>query len=382
MSTFKLTNVFNRLVNAAVDNKYLILYGGSSSSKTISILQYATLYAIKHPASRITLSAESMPVIKKTIYADWRDIVMGDAYDKDAFNKTEMQYVFPNGSVFNFVPADDYTRFKAMRQDICYFDEVNHIPKAIYDQADIRTSKKLISSFNPAAYFWLGDNFEDASTAVIHSTYKDNPYLEQTIIDSLEKRILTDKNFYNVYVLGKWGSLEGLVFEEFVNWDVTDTYPNDYKKRIIAGDFGYTNDPTVILDIRYANDELWIDEIAYKTGLLNSDIAMILRSLDYRTVFDSAEPKSIADIKNGGIDIHGALKGKDSINNGIALLKDYKINVTKRSINTIKELRNYNWQVDKEGTMLNKPIDYFNHSIDAMRYGAFDIFNRRNVFFK
>lgn len=379
--TIRFTNVFDQLVKAARTNRYLILYGGSSSSKTISILQYLTIYALKHSNKRITISAESLPIIKKTILPDWKDHVMLTNFDEARFNKSEMVYTFPNGSVFNFIPADDDARWHGLRQDIVYFDELFNIPKTVYEQADIRTKDKIISSFNPVSSFWIQQNFNDEDTAVLHSTYKDNPYVSAAIIKSLEKRISTDKNFYEVYVLGKFGSLDGQVFIEGTNWSVTDKFPTTYSDRVICGDFGFTNHPTSIIDLRYANGELWAKELVYKTGLINATIASILRPLKTRTVLDAAEPKSIAEIRNEGINVYKSQKGPDSIRQGINLLKKYKLNITKDSINTIKELRNYQWEVSKEGEPTNKPVDKWNHSCDALRYGAFDLFNKRNVFF-
>lgn len=379
--TLEFTGVFNRIL-ANRDKRYWILYGGSSSSKSVSVLQYLTLYAYKYKDKRITLSAESLPVIKKTVFEDWKQLVMQDTFNPARFNKSEMRYTFPTGTVFNFVPADDESRWHGMRQDIVYFDELYNIPQTVFNQADIRTKDRVIASFNPTASFWIQDMFEDTDVAVMHSTYKDNPFVEQAIINALEKRIKTDRNFYNVYVLGQFGSLEGLVFHEGINWKVTDEYPEVYKKRVIGSDFGYTNDPSVALDIRFSNGELYVREIYYNTGMLNSDISDKLLPLKVRSVFDSAEPKSIAELRKSGLDAHPSQKGPDSIRNGIDLLKQYKINITKDSVNTIKEMRNYSWAEDKEGTLLNKPNDSFNHSIDSLRYGVWDMFNRKNVFFK
>lgn len=380
--TLRFTRVFDRLIDRIKDNRYFILYGGSSSSKSVSVLQYLTLYALKYTNKRITLSAESLPVIKKTLFIDWVQIVMQDTFNPHRFNKSEMTYTFPTGSVFQFVPADDESRWHGLRQDIVYFDELYNVPKAVYDQADIRTKEKVFSSFNPTSSFWIQDHFEDDRTVVLHSTYKDNQFVDEQIIAALEKRILTDPNFYAVYVLGQFGSLKGIIFKEGINWKVCGSFPDTYKKIVIGGDFGYSNDPSTAIEIAYYDAQLWAREIFYKTGMLNSDISKILLPLKQRCVFDSAEPKSIAELKKAGLDIWPSTKGPDSIRNGIDLLKQYKINVIKDSINMIKELRNYSWAQDKNGVLLNKPNDTFNHTIDASRYGVWDMFNRTNVFFK
>lgn len=373
--------MYMRLMKHWDNSRYIIAYGGSSSSKSISILQKLTLYALANKKKRITISAESLPVLKKTVLPDWKQHVMTDLYNPKALNKQDMVYTFPSGSIFQFVPADDAARWHGLRQDIVYFDELFYIKKDIYDNADIRTEFKVISSFNPVSKFWITDNFDDPNTYVDHSTYKDNPYLKQSIIDALEKRIKTDENFYNVYVLGKFGSLEGLIFDEGKNWNKTTDWPKEYKKRVIAGDFGYSVDPTAILDIRFSGGIIYVKELAYKTELLNSDIAGIIKPLETRTVFDSAEPKSIAEIRKHGVDIYPSQKGRDSINNGIDLIKQFNVKIHNSSLNLIKELRNYSWAIDRQGQQLGKPIERYNHAIDALRYGIFDLFNRKEIKF-
>ena len=375
---FKATHVYKRLRAQWDDNRYIIAYGGSSSSKSITILQMLTIYALTNKGKRVTISSESLPVLKKTVIPDWQSIVMQDMYDPGLFNLTDMTYRFPSGSIFQFVPGDDPARWHGLRSNIVYFDEVFHIKKAIYDQADIRTSEKVISSFNPAATFWLCDNFKDDKTYVDHSTYHDNPYITQPIIDALEKRIKTDKNFYDVYVLGKFGSLEGLIFKEGVNWDVTNEWPDECKKEVYGLDFGYSVDPAALVHIRYSNGELWIKELLYKREMLNSDIAPYL---ELKTVADSAEPKSIAELQRLGRHVIGSVKGADSINNGIQQMKDFKMNIHVDSVNMIKEMRQYTWDENKQGERLTKPIDTNNHAIDAARYAIKDMFSEKNVFF-
>ena len=354
------------------------------STKTISILQDLTLWAYSNHRRRVTLGAESMPVIRKTIFPDWRDVVMKEAYDRKRLNKSEMIYTFPTGTVFNFVPTDDETRWTGMRQDICYFDEVNHVPMKVYDQADIRTELRMLSSFNPAAEFWLKARMDMPDTFVDHSTYHDNPFLADSIKRSLEARALTDPNFYKVYTLGQWGTLEGLIYREGINWDIIDTMPEYYDKRVLSIDFGYSVDPCVILDVRYFRGEIWADEVEYRTGMLNSDIhhALYRRGRSLRAVADAAEPKSIEEIYSLGYDIHPSIKGQGSVNSGISLVKEFKVNVTKRSINLIKSLRNYHWATDKHGNSLNKPDHFESDGCDALRYGVGDLHNRRVIKFK
>ena len=373
----KTTKVFNRLINNK--KRINIFYGGSSSSKTISVLQYLTLYAFKYPNKRITLSSESTPKMKITIIRDWIEIVMKDLFDQKSFNKTDGVYKFPNGSTFTFVGADNPERFKGPRQHIMYFDEVNHIQEEIFNQADIRTDEMVFVSFNPASKFWIEKYWDNEDTYVDHSTYKDNPFISDDIIKALKKRELTDPNFYNVYTLGNWGNLEGLIFKEGVNWHLTNIFPEDFKKEKYGLDFGFSIDPSAIVHLRYHDGDIYVKEILYQKGLLNSELAEYLT--DIQTVADSAEPKSIEEIKRLGKDIIPAMKGPDSIRNGIKKIKEFNIYITRDSLNLIKEFRNYKYATNKDGENLNKPIDDWNHGIDAIRYALQDMMGEKIVFF-
>ncbi len=377
--TLRFTSVFHKLVDAVTkDKKLIVLYGGSSSSKTISILQYLMLYGLKYPNKRITIGGESLPILKKTIIPDLKQKVFKEAWDDSLYNKTDMVYSLPNGSVINFIPADDANRWHGMRSDITYFDELYNIPEAVFQQASIRTSERIFASFNPVSRFYITKYWDDASCCKLHSTYLDNPFLSDTIISALETRISKDSNFKNVYLLGLWGNLEGLVFKEHTNWDIVDKLPESGRD-IIGLDFGYTNDPTAIVRVRYYNGDIYLDEIAYQKGLLNSNIYSLLPN--NKIIADSAEPKSIDEIANMGADIHPAVKGAGSINAGINLLKEFKIYITSNSINIIKEFRNYSWAKDKDGVSINKPVDAYNHSIDALRYAVKDMLSGKNIKF-
>jgi len=377
MTYNRTTPIFDHLCRAAKKHRILILYGGSSSSKTVSILQYLTIYAIKHPKKVITLVAESYPVLKKTLIQDWKTIIMGDYFDRRRWNGTDMTYTFPSGSQFQFMPADDESRYHGPRRDVLYLDEVFYIKKGVYDQASIRTRELIIMSFNPRAEFWVRQLMDEQDTWVNHSTYTDNPFVEEAIKQELEKRIKTDPNFHRVYALGLWGSLEGLIFSEGKHWDVTTEWPTDYRQNISGLDFGYSIDPAALVDIRYSNGQLYIKERLYRLEMLNSDIAPLLDGL---TIADSAEPKSIAELQRLKCEVLPSVKGKDSINAGLQLMKQFKINVTNDSLNLIKELRSYQWDEDRHGEQLTKPIDTDNHLIDASRYAINHLFAGRKEF--
>ena len=402
---FTLTEVFAR-INANKEKRIICLYGGSSSSKTISALQYLTMWGLggQKPLV-ITVVGESVPVLKKSVVRDWQRVVMGAMYDRHRFNKLELTYTFPNGSIMQFIPADDEARFFAMRHDVVLIDEAYNVSKGIFDQIEIRTRQQILLTWNPVSPFWathLVDRRDDV--AVIHATYHDNPYLETSIIAALESRAKTDPNFYRVFVLGKYGSLEGLIFKEFTHWQKCDGLPppDERKRSLYVVDFGFTNDPSAVLELAYSDGEFWVDEIEYKPGMFNSDIHDVikLRAIEDReigpdddppthedlkrikirteVVADSAEPKSIAEIKAMGLNAIPAIKGPDSVKFGIKTMQGFTMNVTKDSLNTIKELRNYSWIKNRDGEYTGQPVDNWNHSIDAIRYGVTHVRRKPN----
>ena len=216
----------------------------------------------------------------------------------------------------------------------------------------------------------------------IKSTFRDNDFLDDNIVKDIERRKETDYEWYKVYGLGEIGNLEGVIFS---NYNIVKELPES-PKRILGCDFGFTNDATAIVDIRYSDGEIYIDELLYQTDLTNNQIAKFITSdIDLKSVVmicDSAEPKSIAELQMFGVRCIPADKGADSIRNGIDLMKQYKINITERSINLIKEIRNYRWKTDRTGKSLNVPIDIWNHCIDASRYGCTYLLGSQTKFIK
>lgn len=367
------TSVFHKIM-AQRDSRIMCLFGGSSSSKTISALQYLTIIASNSERPLVfTIVGESLPVIKKTVLRDWQRIVMGQAFQSWRFNKNDFTYYFHTGSVFQFVSADDHRRFQGIRQDYAMIDEAYNIPRAIFDQIEIRTKHQLLLTWNPVSHFWGSKlEYEREDIVYIHSTYKDNKFLDKNITRALEVRARSDSNFYRVYVLGEYGTLEGLIFKEGEQWSKCDSLPDPFKSQVFAIDFGFSQDPAAILEIRYSDGQYWINEIAFETGLLNSDIHSILQGVQIGrspVVADSAEPKSIAELRRHGLNIYESIKGPDSIRHGIKAMHEQHFHITKESINVIRELRNYAYAKNKDGEFEGKPVDRFNHGIDAARYG-------------
>lgn len=364
---------------ASLRKRVRIVQGGTSSSKTFSILPLLITYAIDNPLSEISVVAESIPHLKRGAIKDFLKIMMWTGnYKDDRWNKSSLKYKFTNGSFIEFFSADQPDKLRGSRRHILFINECNNVSFESYQQLAIRTSKFIYLDYNPSTEFWVHEHLiNDTDSDFIILTYKDNEALDYLIVKEIEKA--KDKaesssywaNWWRVYGLGQLGSLQNTIFE----FNQIDKIPNDAKLLSYGLDFGFSNDPAACVVVYKSEGELYVDELIYQTGLTNSDLTERFRALginEYdRIVADSAEPKSIEDIyRNGYKAVEGARKGADSIRNGIDLIRQNKLNVTKKSLNLIKELRGYQWQTDKNGAILPKPNDFNNHAIDALRYVA------------
>ena len=360
-----------RKINA-LKRRIKIIQGGTSAGKTYGILPILITKAATYPNTEISIVAESIPHLRRGALKDFLKIMKEtNRYFDERFNKTLLRYEFANGSFIEFFSADDSSKLRGARRDILYINECNNVTFESYNELAIRTKKEIYLDFNPANEFWVHKELKGESDAdFLILTYKDNEALDKSIIDQLEKNRLKAEtssywaNWCRVYLDGEIGMLEGVIFS---NWKSIDKLPAEAKLIGIGLDFGYTNDPTAAIEIYNYNGTRILNELVYRTGMLNSDIAKILPK-NVVVYADSSEPKSIDEIKRYGITIKGVTKGKDSINYGIDVMQQHEYLVTSQSTNLIKELRAYCWDVDKQGTRLNKPIDTNNHAIDALRY--------------
>ena len=371
---------------ARLRKRIRIVQGGTSSSKTFSIVPLLISYAIENPMSEISIVSESIPHLKRGAIKDFQKIMILCDLDRDEqFNKSDLKYRFKNGSFIEFFSVDQPDKLRGARRDILFVNECNNIDFESYQQLAVRTKKFIYLDYNPTSEFWVhSELMNDIDSDFVILTYKDNEALDPAIVREIEKAKAKAKtssywaNWWQVYGLGQIGSLEGVVFS---NWKIIDTIPSEANFIGCGLDFGFTNDPTALVAVFEYNNQIIVDERIYTTGLLNSDI---IRKMDQDKRFpiyaDSAEPKSIEEIRRAGFNIKPVVKGKDSISFGIAILQEKEILVTKSSTNLIKEFRAYSWDTDKTGKRLNKPIDEMNHAIDALRYFAmshFKIINKK-----
>ena len=361
-----------------------ICQGGTSASKTYSIV--FLLIRLANLDKRITLTSivsESFPHLKTGAMRDFL-IIMKDLgiFIDNQWNKTDCIYTFETGSQIEFFSVDQSDKVRGARRDRLFINEANNVSFDAFEQLEVRTKEFIFIDYNPVSEFWAMTELNGRNDVEkIILTYKDNEALSKEITDSIEQR----KNrigWWKVYGLGELGEIEGRIY---TSWNIIDDIPFEARLERYGLDFGYTNDPTAITGIYYHNGGYIFDEISYLKGLSNKDIADILKNLKPALVVaDSAEPKSIDEIKGYGINILGADKGRDSVRFGVQAIQDQPISITKRSINGIKEYRNYLWMTDKNGRLIqpNIPEKGNDHFLDACRYGmssVVPIINRRRL---
>ncbi len=364
---FKKTTAYQKIKE--LSKRIRAVPGGSSASKTISILILLIALAQNDTSKTLTsICSESIPHLKRGAIRDFKNIMQAHKYwnDKD-WNQTDSIYTFETGSQIEFFSTDNGDKLRGARRDRLFINEANNVTFEAFEQLEIRTNDFVFLDWNPSNEFWYYTEVKNKRTDVeeITLTYLDNEALDKQIVDSLEQR-KPRTSWWNVYGLGQLGEVEGKIYKD---WNIIDEIPHEARLERYGMDFGYSNDPTAIVAIYYYNGGYILDEITFQKGLSNKQIADILKNHDTALVIaDSAEPKSIDEIASYGISIVGAEKGKDSIVHGIALVQAQRVSMTKRSVNLIKEFRNYLWLTDKNGKILNEPDGGFDHSMDAVRY--------------
>jgi phage terminase large subunit len=345
--------------------------GGTSASKTISILLYliAKAQSDKHPTLTSVVS-ESFPHLRRGAMRDFLNIMQEHNYFKDdLWSKTDYTYTFETGSKIEFFSADQPSKVRGPRRDRLFVNEGNNIPQEAFEQLLVRTKEFAYIDWNPVAEFYMYTDYIGKRDDVefITLTYKDNEALAKEIVGEIEAR-KNNKAWWRVYGEGQLGDVEGRIYKD---WQIIDDIPHEARLIRRGLDFGYSVDPSAIVDIYEYNGGYIVDEQLYLKGQSNKQLADFIKNLPESTtlvIADSAEPKSIDEIKLHGVNILPAEKGKDSVNYGIQMIQDKQISITKRSINGIKEYRNYMWKTDKDGRNVGVPEPGLDHFLDAMRY--------------
>jgi len=367
--TLQATPVFE--MNYGATSRYVVNQGGTRSSKTYSILQVLILKALESSIPlTISVVRKTLPALKKSVLKDFIAILESmQLYNPDDYNKTEGTYVL-NSSVFEFFSVDNEQKIRGSKRNYLFLNEANELSYEDFFQLQIRTTEQIFADYNPSDNIsWIYDLIEQRSDDVnfFKTTYKDNTFLNESIVLEIEKLRDTDEDYYRIYGMGERGGSRELVY----NFHMCQRVPEYAQLLAIGVDFGFTNDVTAIVQVYRHEQSVYINELLYQTHLTISDITSILKQYGIdrqEMIADWSEPRSVEELKRAGFNIKSTTN--KSINQGIDVLKRFKIFVTEESTNVINEFQRYKWLKDKDGVMLNKPIDAFNHAMDAMRYVA------------
>lgn len=380
MATIQTNCVFKHLENS--QNRIIVEQGGTRSGKTYNILIWLIIYCLReeNTGQVITICRKTFPAVRASVMRDFFEILeRAGKYNPDNHNKSSSEY-YLGGNMVEFISLDQPQKVRGRKRDMLFINEANELHFEDWQQLIMRTNGRIIIDYNPSdEYHWIYDRVITRDDVDFYkTTYLDNPFLPSNIISEIERLKQTDENYWKIYGLGERGQSKAVIF----SYQEVGNIPEGASLVAAGMDFGFTNDPTTLV-VAYRKDiDLYFQELIYETGLTNRDIHHKLQSLgfDKRTeIFgDSAEPKSIKELQLFGWNIKPTAKGADSVMAGIDMLKRYRLNVTKGSVNLIKEFRNYKFVEDHNGKVLNKPIDAFNHAIDAARYATYNRLSRPN----
>lgn len=351
-----------------LDKRIRAVAGGTSASKTISILLILIDKAQASDGLLISVVSESLPHLKRGVMRDFLNIMQQHKYYKDAlWNRTDFVYTFETGSRIEFFGVDSPDKVRGPRRDILFMNEANNCPYNSFDQLEVRTRDEIWLDWNPTNEFWFYTEVlphRGTDTDFVTLTYLDNDALDPNIVKSIEAR-KHNKSWWKVYGLGELGEVEGKIYKD---WKIIDEIPHEARIERLGLDFGYANDPAVLIALYFYNGGYIIDELLHRTHMSNAKVADYINNWDFPNtlvIADSAEPKSIAEMQEYGINIIGAQKGPGSRNQGIQFVQDQRISVTKRSTNVIKSYRNYMWRTDREGNIIDIPDHNLSDAMDA-----------------
>ena len=375
------TRVFDEIARAFRDGlRGVDSRGGTRSTKTYSALQFLVVLAVGSKRKRvISVVSETLPHLKKGAIRDFEEIlqnekiIAGALRDDARWNATDRFFTFASGTIIEFFSADSPGKVHGPSRDILFINEGQNIRWETANQLMIRSREFIIVDYNPTHEFWAHSELgPDPRFRQIVSTYKDNRFLTPAQIEDIEKGT-KNANWWRVYGLGQTGQLEGVIY----NFEQIDEMPDAHGLVRIGGlDYGFTNSKTagveVLADVK--RKRLYVDEMFYGSGMHNFDIIRALNAHGFpktsRLYADCAEPKANSEIKLAGFNVWPSDKGKE-ITFQISWMQQWDIFVTKTSTNVIHEMRNYLWDVDRDGNKLNQPIKEFDHAMDALRYAAF-----------
>ena len=362
------TVVFEELLKSdELDKRIVIAQGGSRSGKTFNILIYWIYRLLQEEKKTLTIVRKTLPSLKNSVLKDLIQVLeLFEVYDPNKFHKQEGFYEL-GSNIINWTSVDEPQKIRGMKRDYLYCNEANELKIEDWNQLIFRTTDKVICDLNPSELnSWVYDLETRDDSYMFKTTWRDNPFVSDTIIKELESLKEKDENLYRIYNLGEKGIATQLVFTKF---STIERIPEGMKLLGRGMDFGY-NSPTTLIEIYKDEDNLYIRELLYTKNKTMPDIIYQMEQLGFDktdTIWcDSALPQNIEELKRSRFNVKPV--NKKSILHGIDLIKRHHIWIESTSTNTIKEFQTYRFKEDKDGNLIDTPEDDNNHSVDAIRY--------------
>ena len=376
------TKILKKITEASTDKRFVVLEGGARSSKTWSIAQYFILTLLQTTGKILTIARKTFPSLRASVMRDFFEILdRFGIYNPEYHNRTNHQYQL-HGNLVEFIALDQPQKVRGVKRNYLWLNEANEFDWEDYFQLAIRTSEKIFFDYNPSDEFhWIYERIIPRNDCIlIRSTYQDNPFLHEALRREIERLREEDEYLWKVYGLGERARPQNLIFQ---NWDIVESFPEKVDALRYGVDFGFNN-PSVCLQVGVLDREVYIDELIYQTHLTNAEFIAMMKTAgveqDKLMRADSSEPDRIEEISQAGFWVEGAKKGKGSVKDGIDNVQRRRLHITKRSVNTLKEIKNYKWKQDKDGKILDEPVAFNDHAMSALRYAIGDIVFDQEIF--
>lgn len=361
------TVVYHYLSNS--NKEITILQGGARSGKTVNTLIWFCIKLMSEEDKILSICRASLPTIRGTILRDFKDVMLKlGAWDDNRFNQTQLTYEFGSNLV-EFISTDQPQKIRGRKRNYLYMNEANEIEKESAMQLILRTTEKTVLDFNPSdEEGWFYDWAEKPEADFYITTYKDNPFLEETLIKRIESMQQADDNYWRVFGLG----LRGVSLHKiFTHWKPVPRFPDDCEDIVYGVDFGF-NAPSAVVKVGFKDGKIFAHEVIYEKNLTTADLMVRMETegifKDDMLYCDAAAAESIEELMRGG---WNANKADKDVLEGIRKMKSMPLYVTDFSVNFMSELRGYCWKLDKNGVPLDVPVKYKDHLIDACRYAVF-----------
>ena len=372
------TPVYQKIANSK--SRIILLIGSSRSSKTYSMLQFFVTSALQKKAL-FSVVRKTLPALRSSAYRDFLEILRkNEIYNPSRHNKSELIYKI-GGSEIEFFSVDQWEKIKGRKRDDLFINEANELSYDDFVQLSLRTTGRIFLDLNPShdQYHWIETKIKPRDDVeIIHSTYKDNSFLDQETINEIERLRSTDQNLWRIYGLGEMGMIENLVYN---HWQLCDKLPEG--EDIMGLDFGF-NSPTALIDVVIKDDDIYCKERIYQTRLTIGELIDNMKAIEIpktKIIYaDSEDPSNIRDLQQAGFNVYPANKGKDSVKNGIDKIKARGFYITKDSPNLQKEVRAYKWK-EKDGEPTDEPVKFNDHALDSVRYAIYSHLNKEFIGF-